>query len=110
MSMDELVNELVSLQEERKAREAKADEVVAELGYDRKIRKLKEEMYKFKKLRSDVRFPYDWAMVGIDIKIKSVCADIIKEWGGGNKTLPCHAGTLRFTTAVELVDNYNKEA
>jgi len=103
--MEELVNKLAELQEERdnKIDEYRSDDLIITLStaVDDAAQKLDEA----KVLLSNAMIYYDATEERIDMEIEEIKAHIVDEWGGKKKTIKFDAGTLKFRTSGSIKIN-----
>lgn len=102
--MEDSVNKLAMLQEERKSFEDRADSVVHQMGYDRNIYDLKEELAQQIKLRDSIMRPFEDEITKIDEGIEDVSNQIVYEWDPKTmaKTIEFPAGTIKLRTTQKL--------
>ena len=104
--MEELVNKFAVLQANRKLFEEKADSAVHEMGYDRNIHDLEEELDQQIELRDSIRKPFEKEMAKIDEGIEDISNQIVYAWNPETmaKTMKFPAGilTLRTTQSLDI--------
>lgn len=102
--MKELVNKLAELQATRKEFEDRADDAVHQMGYDRNIHDLEEELEQQIELRDSIRMPFENEIAKIDEGIEDISSQIVHVWDPKtmDKTMNFDIGTLTLHTTQSL--------
>lgn len=107
-NVEELVNKLAFLQRERKSFEDRADDAVHQMGYNRVINELEEELEQQKELRDSIRRPFEEEISKINEGIEDISNQIVYIWDSKTmkKTMKFPAGilTLRTTQSLDIKD------
>lgn len=98
--IEEHVIKLAELQAERTLEENKANGASALI--DMSIKNTENELKALREERETLRLPYIEAAEELSTTIGDLCAAIIDEWTGENKTMVFDAGTLKFRTTQRL--------
>lgn len=98
--MEELVDRLAELQEDRKAAETRADIDTRQI--DDELEVLRVRSAGLAAERRTLRLPHEKKMAYIDDDIEETASQILEEWNGEKKTLQCNAWTLKFRTTRRL--------
>ena len=102
--IEETVNKLAELQEERKVIENRADNAVFVMGYDRNIHDLEIELQQQKELRDSILGPFEDEIAKIDEGIESISNQIVYAWDSETmeETMEFSVGTLTLHTIQNL--------
>jgi len=92
--MEELVERLAELRDERKANEDAANSNLAVAAYDEEINRIETRLADMMQKRNDVLLPYGERQAEIDTQIAELQTQIIDAWDSEKKTLKFNAGTL----------------
>ena len=103
--IEKAVNKLADLQSERKVFEDRADDAIHQMGYDRNIHDLKEELAQQIELRDSIRRPFENEIAKIDEGIEDISNQIVYAWDPSmKKTIKFPVGilTLRTTQSLDI--------
>jgi len=101
--IEERVNKLAELQEERRENEDATNSNPAVASYDEEIARIESRLADMVQKRNDVLLPYGERQAALDEKIDEIKAQIIDEWTGEKKTMVFGVRTLKFRTTQSLV-------
>ena len=107
INMEELVNKLANLKANRKLFEDRADSAIHQMGYDKRIDELIEELDQQIELRDSIRRPFESEIAKIDEGIEDISSQIVYAWDPSmKKTMKFDVGviTLRTTQSLDIKD------